>query len=54
MSITIGQPTPNSEAVNTNQKMEIMWRIHEHLRAEMRYSIVKEKITVVPQHLVLR
>lgn len=53
MSTTTGQPPPNPEAANANQKTETMQRIHEHLRTEMRCSIVK-KITVAPQQLVLR
>jgi hypothetical protein len=38
MTITVGQATPNPETVNANQKMETMQKIHEHLRAEMRFS----------------
>jgi len=38
MDFTLGQSTPNPEMVDAEAKMATMHGIHEHLRAEMRYS----------------
>jgi transposase InsO family protein len=38
MTITVSQRVANPESINALEKMETMRKLHEHLRAEMRFS----------------